>query len=134
MSDSLEALRSKLVEVIATECDQAAVPGYVAGIAHGKERILLAHGISNVNTDAKMTADTAYLLGSVTKVMTTALLLRYVEQGHLSSMSHYQVYCRTSGYAIRTFRTESPCASSSITPTVSTQTCRWRRKQWGQAL
>ena len=77
----LEQLRGKLTEQLAALCTQFRVPGYLLGVAQGPHRLLLAHGISNLNTGVPMTVDTAYLVGSVTKVMTTALLLRYVDRG-----------------------------------------------------
>lgn len=79
----LESLRAKLTDQIAALCPKSLVPGYLLGIAQGPHRLLLSHGIANLNSNVPMTVDTAYLLGSITKVMTTALLLRYVERGRL---------------------------------------------------
>lgn len=77
----LEALRDPLAGEIPALCEKLLVPGYLFGIAQGRHRLILAHGVSNLNTGLPMTVDTAYLVGSITKVMTTTLLLRYVERG-----------------------------------------------------
>lgn len=58
--------------------------GYVAGVYHGGEQTLIAGGLANVATDTPMTEDTGFLLGSITKVLTTTLLLRFVERGSIS--------------------------------------------------
>jgi CubicO group peptidase (beta-lactamase class C family) len=51
------------------------------GVDIGGERVVLAHGIANLNTGQEFTEDTGYLLGSVTKVLTTTILMRLVERG-----------------------------------------------------
>lgn len=61
--------------------DQGGVAGYLAGVYHAGEQAVLACGYANVDTRTAMTEDTGFLLGSITKVMTTTLLLRYVERG-----------------------------------------------------
>jgi CubicO group peptidase (beta-lactamase class C family) len=53
------------------------VPGYVAGVYHDGEQVLSAHGTANLATGVPMREDTGYLVGSITKVLTTALMLRY---------------------------------------------------------
>ncbi|MGK8558698.1 serine hydrolase domain-containing protein [Nocardia gipuzkoensis] len=44
---------------------------------------MVAHGTANVATGAPMLEDTGFLFGSVTKVLTTTLVLQQVERGHL---------------------------------------------------
>lgn len=68
---------------IATFCHDNLVPGYVAGIYRAGELEIRAHGIANVTTDAPMRPDTGFLFGSITKVMTTTLVLQQVERGVL---------------------------------------------------
>jgi CubicO group peptidase (beta-lactamase class C family) len=74
-------------KVVAERLDAASkatmTPGVLVGASRRGERMLYADGIANLNTDAPMTLDTAFLLGSVTKVLTTALLLKQVEQGRV---------------------------------------------------
>jgi CubicO group peptidase (beta-lactamase class C family) len=50
-------------------------------VYHDGEQVVVAHGTANLATGAPMTEDTGYLVGSITKVLTTALLLRYAERG-----------------------------------------------------
>lgn len=71
------------LERIRDFCDQNIVPGYVAGIYRGGELDIVAHGTANVTTGAPMRADTAFLFGSITKVMTATLVLQQVERGVL---------------------------------------------------
>ncbi|MFI6316949.1 serine hydrolase domain-containing protein [Nonomuraea sp. NPDC050556] len=59
------------------------IPGFVAGVYHAGEQIVVAHGTANTATNAPMLPDTGFLFGSVTKVLTTTLVLRQVERGLL---------------------------------------------------
>ncbi|MET8847492.1 serine hydrolase domain-containing protein [Amycolatopsis sp. NPDC004625] len=59
------------------------VPGFVAGVHHAGDQVVVAHGTANVTTGAPMREDTGFLFGSVTKVLTTTLVLQQVERGHL---------------------------------------------------
>jgi CubicO group peptidase (beta-lactamase class C family) len=59
------------------------VAGAVAGVAVGDEQLSMAHGIANLNTGQPFTEDTGFLLGSVTKVLTTTVLMRLVERGEV---------------------------------------------------
>ncbi|MDG6103095.1 beta-lactamase family protein [Dactylosporangium aurantiacum] len=72
---------AQLSERIAAFCDTTNVPGYVAGVYRAGERHVLAHGVANIGTGAPMREDTGFLFGSITKVMTTMLVLRQVERG-----------------------------------------------------
>ena len=63
---------------IASFCEATGVPGVVAGVYRGGEHSIVAHGVANVATGAPMRADTGFLFGSVTKIMTTTLVLRQV--------------------------------------------------------
>lgn len=70
-----------ITDRIAAFCTENGVPGYLAGIDRGGERTVVAHGVANVATGAPMRADTGFLFGSITKIMTTALVMRQVERG-----------------------------------------------------
>jgi len=59
------------------------VPGYVAGVYHAGEQFVVAYGVANAATGAPMTDDTGFLVGSITKVLTTTLVMRAVERGLL---------------------------------------------------
>ncbi|GIH19326.1 serine hydrolase domain-containing protein [Rugosimonospora africana] len=70
-------------ERAAAFCEATRVPGFVAGIYHSGEQAVIAHGVANVATGAPMREDTGFLFGSITKIMTTTLLLQQVERGIL---------------------------------------------------
>ncbi|WP_067801511.1 serine hydrolase domain-containing protein [Nocardia beijingensis] len=70
-------------EQAAACCASNGVPGFVAGVYHAGEQIVVAHGVANTATGAPMRADTGFLFGSVTKVLTTTLVLQQVERGLL---------------------------------------------------
>ena len=78
---SLHALAAGVADLLA-ELD--ASPGYVTGIYHAGEQITLGHGIANVVSRSAMTASTCWQAGSITKVMTTTLLMRWVERGDIA--------------------------------------------------
>lgn len=80
----MQILKDRLDELLETAGEGAAVAGYVAGVHHQGQQIELARGIANLNTGAPMTVDTRFQIGSVTKILTTHLLLRYVEAGRIS--------------------------------------------------
>ena len=62
-------------------CDETLVPGYLAGVYQGGNLEIVAHGTANVTSDAPMRPETGFLFGSITKVMTTTLVLQQVERG-----------------------------------------------------
>ncbi|MDR7274868.1 serine hydrolase domain-containing protein [Catenuloplanes atrovinosus] len=62
-------------------CTDNGIPGYVAGLHRGGERHVVAHGVANTATGAPMRPDTGFLFGSVTKIMTTTLVMRQAERG-----------------------------------------------------
>jgi CubicO group peptidase (beta-lactamase class C family) len=72
-----------LNERIPAFCDKNLVPGYLAGVYRGGELEIVAHGTANIASDAPMRPDTGFLFGSITKVMTTTLVLQQVERGAL---------------------------------------------------
>ena len=78
---SLEAVATHIREQAAAYCASSKVPGYLAGVYHGGDQTVVAHGVANVATGAPMREDTGFLFGSVTKVLTTTLVLQQVERG-----------------------------------------------------
>jgi CubicO group peptidase (beta-lactamase class C family) len=75
------SLATQLRDQIASYRESTKIPGYVAGVYHAGQKSVVAHGISNVVTGAPMRDDTGFLFGSVTKVLTTTLVLQQVERG-----------------------------------------------------
>ncbi|MFI5915938.1 serine hydrolase domain-containing protein [Dactylosporangium sp. NPDC051541] len=74
---------SEMQQKISEFCNATGVPGFVAGVYHAGETEIAAHGVANVTTGAQMRPDTAFLFGSITKIMTTMLVLEQVGQGRL---------------------------------------------------
>src|SRR5262245_22807090 len=77
----LETVAEHLRTEAADLCASGRVPGYLAGVYHGGEQTVVAEGVANLATGASMTEDTGYLVGSITKVLTTTLVLQQVERG-----------------------------------------------------
>src|SRR5262249_11956185 len=77
----LEAVASQIREQAAAYCASSKVPGYLAGVYHDGDQTVVAYGVANVVTGAPMLEDTGFLFGSVTKVLTTTLVLQQVERG-----------------------------------------------------
>ena len=71
----LANLATQLREQIAAYCELSKVPGYLAGVYHAGQQSVVAHRLANVVTGAPMREDTGFLFGSVTKVLTTTLVL-----------------------------------------------------------
>lgn len=82
-TNTRDTLEAQLLDQAATWCESNHVPGYVAGVHHAGTQVVIAHGTANLATGAPMRADTGFLFGSVTKVLTTTLVLQQVERGAL---------------------------------------------------
>lgn len=80
---TLDEVKDQLLDQVATLMPALQLPGYVGAIWHDGQQVEFSHGVANLNTGAPMRPDTGFLLGSVTKVLTTTLLLRYVERGEI---------------------------------------------------
>ncbi len=78
-----DSITDRLIETLGTSPARAGVAGAVAGISVGGGQATIADGISNLNTGEPFTCDTAFLLGSVTKILTTSLLMQLVERGQV---------------------------------------------------
>ncbi|MEU1387895.1 MULTISPECIES: serine hydrolase domain-containing protein [unclassified Nonomuraea] len=82
-NNALNTVAARIREQIAAHCEADGIPGFVAGVHHAGEQIVVAHGTANLATGAPMLEDTGFLFGSVTKVLTTTLVLQQVERGVL---------------------------------------------------
>lgn len=82
--NALHTIETALREQIAASCEANGVPGFVTGVYHAGEQTLVAHGTANLATGAPMLEDTGFLFGSVTKVLTTTLVLQQVDRGLLN--------------------------------------------------
>ena len=68
-------------EQAAAFCAANKIPGYLAGVYHSGDQAVTAYGVTNMVTGVPMVEDTGFLFGSVTKLLTTTLVLQYVERG-----------------------------------------------------
>jgi CubicO group peptidase (beta-lactamase class C family) len=82
MSQStLSDIATHLREQAVAYCDSTNIPGYLAGVYHGGNQAIIAHGVTNMVTGTPMVEDTGFLFGSITKLLTTTLMLQQVERG-----------------------------------------------------
>src|SRR5215813_14891 len=81
MSRLLEAVTAHIREQAAAYCEPGTVPGYLAGVYHDGAQTVVAHGLANAVTRAPMREHTGFLFGSVTKLLTTTLVLQQAERG-----------------------------------------------------
>jgi CubicO group peptidase (beta-lactamase class C family) len=103
----LEAVATQIREQAATYCESTKVPGYVAGVYHDGDQTIVAHGRANVATQAPMRDDTGFLFGSVTKVLTTTLIMQQVERGMIDLDERVVRY-------LPEFRLTTPAAAEKI--------------------
>ncbi|WP_410641403.1 serine hydrolase domain-containing protein [Amycolatopsis sp. lyj-346] len=98
--NALHTIEARIRDEIATHCEADHIPGFVAGVHHAGEQVVFAHGTANVTTAAPMRNDTGFLFGSVTKVLTTTLVLQQVERECLDLDAPVAKYLP--GFALRT--------------------------------
>jgi CubicO group peptidase (beta-lactamase class C family) len=72
---------NQLHDFVITKANEFNLPGYLAGVYHDGDQSVVAHGVANIVTGVPMTEDTGFLIGSITKVLTTTLVLQQVERG-----------------------------------------------------
>ena len=80
---TLEALGDDLRELLAAQMEARHVPGVALGVVHGHEQLTLCMGVSSVDNPLPVTPDTLFQIGSTTKTMTAALLMKHVAIGAL---------------------------------------------------
>jgi CubicO group peptidase (beta-lactamase class C family) len=78
---ALRTVAAYIREQAAAFCESSGVPGYLAGVYHDGDQAVVANGVANVVAGAPMREDTGFLFGSVTKVLTSTLMLQQVERG-----------------------------------------------------
>src|SRR6266699_7248465 len=72
---------NQLHDFVITKANEFKLPGYLAGVYHDGDQSVVAHGVANIVTGAPMREDTGFLIGSITKVLTTTLVLHQAERG-----------------------------------------------------
>ncbi|MDX3190938.1 serine hydrolase [Streptomyces sp. MN03-5084-2B] len=81
--NALHTIEARIREEVAARCEADGIPGFVVGVHQAGAAIIVADGTANTATGAPMREDTGFLFGSVTKVLTTTLVLQQVERGAL---------------------------------------------------
>ncbi len=107
MPSVLDAAAAHIRERAAVYLDASKVPGYLAGLYHDGGQAVMAHGIANVVTGAPMREDTGFLFGSVTKLLTTTLVLQQAERGTIDLDDRVVSY-------LPEFRLTTPSAAGQI--------------------
>jgi CubicO group peptidase (beta-lactamase class C family) len=104
---SLSEVAKNVREQAAAYCESTKVPGYLAGVYHDGQEIVVAHGVANAATEAPMRDDTGFLFGSITKLLTTTLVLQQIERGGVDLDERVITY-------LPEFRLKSPGAAEVI--------------------
>src|SRR5919198_6696025 len=105
--NKLSDVATHIREQAAACCESSKVPGYVAGVYHDGHQTVVAHGVANAVTGAPMREDTGFLFGSVTKVLTTTLVLQQVERGVVDLEERFITY-------LPEFKLTTPSAAEKI--------------------
>ncbi|MCM6773615.1 beta-lactamase family protein [Nocardia sp. CDC159] len=66
-NNALHTIAAAIREQVVAYCDANHVPGFVTGVHHAGEQVIVAHGTANVATGAPMREDTGFLFGSYTR-------------------------------------------------------------------
>src|SRR5262245_9953252 len=106
-NDTLSDVAKHIREQAAAYCESTKVPGYLAGVYHDGHQIVVAHGVANGVTGAPMLENTGFLFGSVTKLLTTTLVLQQVERGAIDLDERVVKY-------LPEFRLTTPSATEKI--------------------
>jgi serine-type D-Ala-D-Ala carboxypeptidase/endopeptidase len=81
-SPGLEALVDRVVQRFLVEND---VPGAAVGVVHGRQLIYAkGHGVRSVERHEPVEVNTLFQIGSVTKVLTTTLLVQLRDEGQIA--------------------------------------------------
>src|SRR5689334_23030969 len=76
-------MRPDLDAYIREQMARWTVPGITVGVLHGSERETRAYGVTSLETGYPMRPDTLFLIGSIGKVYTAALVMTLVDEGTL---------------------------------------------------
>ena len=107
MSHGLADVEAHIREQAAAYCESSKVPGYLAGVYHDGGQAVVAHGMANAVTRAPMCTGTGFLFGSVTKVLTTTLMLQQAERGNVDLDERIVTY-------LPEFRLATPAAAEQL--------------------
>jgi CubicO group peptidase (beta-lactamase class C family) len=90
-------------------CVENDVPGAALAVLHMGQLTQAVHGVLNRSTRVRVTTDSVFQIGSVTKVFTATLVMQLVDEGLLDLDTPVVSY-------LPDFRTQDPSLSQLITP------------------
>lgn len=79
----LRARLEKVPELLASAAERYRVPGATLAVLESEEIFETAHGVISLDTGVEATPDAVFQIGSITKVLTTTLVMQLVEQGRI---------------------------------------------------
>src|SRR6516162_10711634 len=83
-SESIEAFIPELERLITEAMDEWKVPGLAVAVVQNREVALVsAYGLRDVEAGLKVTTDTQFLIGSITKSFTATGLALLVDEGRM---------------------------------------------------
>lgn len=94
--DVLEPKFQRLCETIRSEMKRLKVPGAAIGVYHNSQEYAAGFGRTSVEHPVRVTPDTLFQVGSISKTFTGTLLMRLAEQGQLDWASLSAKSCPSS--------------------------------------
>jgi CubicO group peptidase (beta-lactamase class C family) len=83
---------SQVADLVQREMERWSVPGMTVGVLHDGRVEAWGFGVTTIDTGYPVLPDTLFQIGSITKVFTTTLIMRFVDEGRLdldTPMLHY---------------------------------------------
>src|SRR5690348_6010037 len=81
---AVQNLLEELAAVAAEELRRWQVPGIALGLRHGGKTHTLALGVASLETGFPVLPQTLFQVGSISKVVTTTLVMQLVDEGRLA--------------------------------------------------
>lgn len=106
---ALAAFRDTLQSTLDDATAAHRVPGAVAGVIRGDERLVVGTGTANVATGIDVTPDTLFQIGSISKIYTATLVMQLVHAGLVELDEPVRG-------ALQEFRVADDTATLTITP------------------
>ncbi len=86
------ALQHSLSTRLAELCAEAGVPGAAVALTDGTDVIEAAYGVTSLRTDAPVTPQTLFQIGSISKVYTATIVMSLVDAGKIDLEATVQTY------------------------------------------
>lgn len=119
MNETLDPIWSQSIEYIESAFKSSRVPGCSVGILHQDEIFSAGFGVSNIENNHPITAETLFQIGSISKTFTATLAMKLVEEGRLDLHKPVRAY-------LTDFRVADKTVSVEVTPYhLLTHTAGW---------